>query len=166
MSEYTNMSARQLRKVAPSLGITGASRMTKDQILDRIAETQRATLPGVVSVSLYDPAATIPEGRAESRAALPRALRRHAVVPAGKDDRGQMQYATVNIPRRERRRNSRYRRTMGAMYGIPPHRPAGLMVPAVRGPIVDGEQQYVPMFEQPKPARAKGSSFFKQGSRR
>lgn len=33
MTEYASMSARQLRKIAPSLGVTGASRMTKEQII-------------------------------------------------------------------------------------------------------------------------------------
>jgi hypothetical protein len=88
MTDFSQMSARALRKVAPGLGITGASRMTKQEILDAIialdpANRRAGTMTRGerdalhrVSTNVYDPAGHLTPHDARSLAGRNRQGRR------------------------------------------------------------------------------------------
>lgn len=130
MNDFSKMSARELRKIAPAYGVTGASRMTKDEIVlalsgarqpfDREARDALHRVPQVA----YDPAGHL--GRVGT-GGLNRFHRRHVVHTAYGDARE----ATTFYSRRKRHQ-----------------RVAGLMVPAVG----DGEGNYLPMLDAAAPA--------------
>lgn len=94
MTDFASMTARELRKIAPEHGVTGASRMTKPEIVAALTDPTRVKPRSEKfsarkpfdrwardtmhrkAVTIYDPAAEVPEDH-DRRADLRRELRRH-----------------------------------------------------------------------------------------
>lgn len=132
MIDYASMTVRQLRKLAPTLGVAGASRMTKDEILaalprifDRAARDALHRTP----MTAYHPAGHLTSG---ARAAS-RFERRHQSFTSWQDDAKPV----VLTVRRTRARIDR----------------AATMVPATR--MADG--RYVPAVELAPPAQRRSA---------
>lgn len=102
-TQAAKMGARELRKMASTAGVTGASRMTKDEILDAMAQARvfsfdrdaRDALKPTAT-HIYDPAGHINHAdrrRRYGRAAKNRHDRRHFQTQTK---------GTANLPRRAR----------------------------------------------------------------
>lgn len=114
MSDYPNMGARQLRKLASAKGITGASRMTKAEILFELATLEDTSLRQAGTMTrgerdelrprayvLYHPAQGLDDHDLKSKASLSRYHRRHTVHNA--KTLGGLRTWVTNVKRADRK---------------------------------------------------------------
>jgi hypothetical protein len=119
MSDFRSMGARELRKIAPKLGLTGASRMSQASIVAWIESyitiltpEQRAFIGATFDreardalhrapVLVYDPAGHLTAKQRAQRNAKNRAERRHTIVRVTQID-GATHWIKRRIPRQFR----------------------------------------------------------------